>query len=418
MGTIHQNGYNSVLVPMLQLVAVNLVFGVMAVAQPSPSASSTLWPEVANFRPRPHAGHVVWNGSLTLQPQATNDQRIEELAALAGEKARQNGNPESLVTQIVANTRINLRNDRSGWTQHSTLSFTWNNSKVLADCARVIGGVLDGKSTSPAGTLSQRFIEFYDGRNFLTFSGVGTDYPKECRLIRTSEPQFVNTLRRFGDEIFLAQGAPSRFFPPERSQMSLGEGDTIVLTRKLADPNATPPAFVSSPLLQAGNPTDTDVTLTLARNPLRPIKFVASQGRIPIATYQASDFQTFSDGVVLPQVVTITLGDGKAIGENYRLRSAAFNRNADLSSLDNPVVKGTKINDFRFGLSRGVRYVVRKRFPPDETVLRMVQQKEKDDADAQRQQQSRTVRNIALPTGALLLVGGLFWYRRTRQSKI
>ncbi len=365
----------------------------------------TSWKMISDQDSRMKSGEIVWKGVVTRFPQTGVDLRKVK-KNIAEQVQQKNLPPEAAKQWEVAMLQV-AQSQVAGSKQGFSKTFVFERPRVMGEVVWNKNYNLQGAPLS--GFSAGRDVDYLDGANVVAMRGgtkSETDYPQRGVVSRTQSTRLQYTASRFGDTQFLF-GAPL-------SQI-IKESDLV---------ETTPEQVVFRLKAPKGSGWEgLPVSVSVSRQFWRPtlLELRTYSGEL-VFQQKATDWKQYQDGIWFPQKITATsmVQNGKvASREELQLVEASWNASADLSQLRPEVVvpKGTVLDDFRFNPRRTVRYRVRKQLPPDESVLRMVEEKEKKDVQGQRQQQLTVARNYALPAGLLLFIGGLFWFRRTRHIK-
>ncbi len=368
--------------------------------------NSTVWQNIKRSDQSLWASHVKWNVT-SIKP---GDLKVDVTKYVAETEAlaRQQGKSDEEVKSLANWARSYAPKLKSGSTQYGTIEFLYDSQATLAD---VSWGPVNGAKEDKA--LGRSF-DFYDGSNVVTIKGAGADIPKMGVLRRDGLPGLRSSAGNFALPQLLIGYPLSGIFSPEDTKISQEKPDVVLLEKTLKSPRDTTPRA-------SGGLEGLVVRATISKSHWRilNIDFWSPYSKRTMFSLSASGYKQYASGVWFPsEVISRTIPQPQS-KEIYQLESAVFNDEVDTSPLKRPLPIGASMNDFRFSPRPGVSYVIRKGgVPGDATILKMVEEREKSRKSGERQQQLTTVRNIALPIGALLLVGGLIWWRRSRQTSI
>ncbi len=347
---------------------------------------------------------ITWQGSILSFPEKNYD--LQQAKVNIAQQARKQNLPPEAVKQWEAAAVQAIQSQILGSEQKFEKTF-------VVEWPRVKGEVMWAAKTDLQGVVQKGFaasrdVDYFDGKNLVEMRGGAkseTDYPQRGVVSKNSSLQMQYTAFRFGDAQFLF-GAPLSQIVKEGNMDQVTSQEVIF---RLKAPETS--SWKGLP-----------VTIFVSRQYRRLTSLeVRSPDGFLFFRQKATDWKQYADGIWFPNKIVATLFTGEsklAVKEELSLTAAAWNASADLNELRPTVVvpKGTVLDDLRFTPRRPIRYKVRKQLPPDESVLRMIEEHEKKDVQGERQQQLTTVRNIALPVGALLFIGGLIWWRRSRQT--
>ena len=387
---------------LFPLCAVMLVGSSAAKAQQQ--TESQVWRNIALADKALQSSHIKWE--ITVVTPGSTKVDVAKYVAETEALARQQGKSEEQVKSLSEWARNYAPQMKAGFTQHGDGEFLYNSKSTLAN---VGWGPVDGsKEAKPLG----RSIDFYDGLNVITLKGTGDGVPKMGVLRRDGLPGLRSSANLFARPQLLIGHPVREIFNPSDTNIVDNKADTVTLEKTLKSPqDATPRA--------GGGLEGLVVRATISKSHWRlmSIDFWSPFSKRTMFRLSASGYQRSPLGVWFPSEVTSVSIPEPQSSEIYRLKSASFNAQVDTRPLDRPLPIGASMNDFRFSPRPGVSYVIRKGgVPGDATILKMVEEREQAEQSNVRHAQLTTVRNIALPIGALLLVGGLVWWCRSRQT--
>lgn len=385
----------------LFLLPIFMLTGVPTWAQPS---SAPLLQEIRSADQKIDASQTRWQVIEIRKP--IGQINVEEVIAKNAAQARQHGATKEVITQQSTSLRQTIAELKAGTEQTSILSCTRQGSMTWCEVANALPVPI---GTSSSGELKSYNINYYDGKNAISVDR-SVLQPNE-----TAKDAFwlgsLNRKQQYAMPNVGIQNLPSLVGVPLFSDEDLpkfqitGETkDSAILSKTVDEPS---PRIIS---------------IALSKNTWRPLVEESINRANNKVIWRRSwvECKQYSGGIWFPNEVKLEFfrSNGEVSSSRYyKLLSAKFNGDANTSQLNKPFPVGAIINDYRFAPRPGARYKIRKGgIPSDATVLDLVERREKNDVAGKRQQQLTTVRNIALPIGALLLVGGFFWWRRSRQT--
>jgi len=346
--------------------------------------------------------NLVWNRTLVVDPVDNANGDVYK------EKAKQqliaSGQPSDVAEKTASDMAQSFVMSSKGMSQSSTVDITrYQNTtlcKIVASSPVFKEGVADYQSAL--------IINYSDGKNFVSLdSGDGKQYPKHAEITRDYSKELQDVSKDYGIFIYLSLQPVDKFFLPSDPQSPLASGELSEVTHKI---NGTPPILYRA-VLNANSSVPTKVEAFLG------------DSKKPFKVYKADDIQSLGGGVFVARHISIEAFDevGKQIWKaDYQLLKSAFGRDVDLSVLDTKkiVPKGTTVADSRLGEGKTVLYRIRNGgFPSDASVEKLVAKKGGSIQQSTTEKQSAS-RFYVMPIGLLLFVGGLFWFRRTRQTKV
>ncbi len=386
---------NSTLTPQLatsSAVAVLLLASSSIAQSPSGEGNSPTQPiRVIETLPASGQGHLEWTYHLSVPPApvAAGDEAVSEIKQWA---KKNNASPEAIKEyEVWAKSRVKAHSAQQNY--FSVVKVTFKDGDYLFDTSA-------DKSKPSTDPQPWRFIDYKQGDLMVQLSGTPPEsYPLHGSVTRFGATGFDRVASRLY-EANLLSGTPA-MLPPDAKKVGAKAGtSSFTLPLKTKE-------------FQRADSSPYNLTLELfdATRRIKSLQVQRKDAQKPAMTIVGSDFT--SDEVA--QKIVVQLGANGA-REEYNIQSVNFGPSADLSALNNPVPPKTKLEDYRWAPRPGVQYQVRQKLPPDPTILKLVEQRERNDAAAEQQAKLTTTRNIALPLGALLLVGGIIWWRRSRQT--
>ncbi len=346
---------------------------------------------------------VAWQRFVCVAPetQAAVDYRLEKMIA----KARQNGDTKEQIAAMEENERNFSEKTLEGYTHASTLRFIFDGKRILGDSIQ-LGFIPFGAEflPSPSKNEAVHTVDYFDGENVVNMNTMGTLYPKEGVVSRDPTMNLKFTAPGMLLPQFLFGKPFDSSFAEDATVVERGENGILVRKK-----------------INEGAYKGYTCFLRINQKIRRPTEFFVTTGKQEnkILHLETANWEQFGQ-IWFPRRIEVDLAPhqkGHSNIEKYHIVSASFNDGVDTSALEKAVVPGTALNDHRFSPRVGVRYTVRKKLPPDDAVLKMVQKREVDDKELEKRSRLTTARNIAFPSGALLMVGGLIWLRRSRRDK-
>ncbi len=384
---------------------VVLLLGICLISAQQASAQQDLkdyYDELTNTSQNINASQTQWKKHLVEQPSPSLD--VEKMVARGQAAAKQRGASDADISQIGEVNRQIGEQSKAGTEQTTLFSCVHQGSTTWCE----IAGSLSVPLNSPPGKLESYRINYDDGQNIIS---VDRAVLKPGQMAK--DVLWVGTLNRQGKYVMADVGKENLpflvgtpYFGEELPRFRLVKQNSETVT-------------VEMPL---DKPSPRVLRVVVSKVAWRPVseEMINQFNQKAIWSRSWEQYQQYSGNVWFPtQVVTKRFRSTGALysTETYELLEAKFNDSADTSILKKPFPVGARISDYRFHPKPEANYKIRKGgIPGDATVLKLVEKREANAAAAKRQQQLSTARNIALPTGALLLVGGLIWWRRSRQT--
>ena len=402
----------------------------VAVGQNQTLPASEVWSKIQQSDARLNPSQITWKHLHVKVANSgiSGDEIVERAVAQSASR----GEPEDVQKEVAQSARQSAEQASAGSTYTGVLSIARSGSvmrcEVIQD-APVSGAPSSPKPKTPS--LQAHYVDFYDGKNLVMLEAVNSGdapTPLQGELTRPPKAALMHTLPDDYYALFLMGAAVTDVFPASTTTIESTQNGNVVLQRRtqqqLSNGASVPVVLRSTISAQFWRPLDLEL--------LYP-----NENNRPRRRYQASDYQVQSNGAWFPLQVTVAhlYGRGYQISkgrratdadfnakDTYTLVKATFGEQADVSSLNLPIPRGTTIGDSRFGPTKSVRYrVMTGVLPGDDAVLRMVKEQEKEkaqEAEAQRQQQRRQYFLFALPLGALISgLGVLLWVRSRRLGK-
>lgn len=344
-----------------------------------------------------------WKLVYTRQPVSHLD--VEEIVAKHKKLLRDKGETEDYISQIERADRETVASFKIASEQTTYISCVYSSGiywcKVASAFPVAVGSV--------PGELKTQIINYY---NENLQENIVVDRSASQPQLPNKSAFWLGYLKRDQGQIMPNVGAGNISFlftaKPSEEIESLSKFD---LAQDL------PQQFVLEDKDQKGGIAK---RITFSKSSWKPIleeKINLRDGK-PIQRIEFTQYHIYDGGIWMPMKVMKSSFNGKgAVGSTwvYELLNVKFNSSADVSNIQMPLPVGAIINDYRFAPRPGARYKIRKGgIPGDKTVLDLVEKREANDVQLKRRMQLTTARNIALPIGALLLIGGLIWWRRSR----
>ncbi len=343
-----------------------------------------------------------WKKTSVRQPGQKID--VEEFVAKHEAVLRKSGATEKYIREIARADRETAAEFMAGSQQATIFTCAHQENATWCEIASAPPVAIGASSSEPVSYN----INYYDGKTSIVVDRAVLE-PKQT----AKDAFWMGSLKRNGDDVMRNVGIKNLSFlvgdPWSDKNLS---GFRIV---KESNDSVTLEKFDQEPIPVIKR-------LTFSKAHWRPIleETINSYTNKPLHRTRFMDYQFYKEGVWFPnKVISESFrGSGKAgSSESYELISAAFNSAADVSILQKPLPVGAIINDYRFDPRPGARYKIRKGgIPGDATVFKLVEEREANDVAENRQQQLSTARNFVLPLGALLMVGGFLWLRRSRAN--
>lgn len=352
---------------------------------------------------RIESSRTKWKESSIRQPEASL--YVEKIIAKSEDNLRLKGASEERIKKVEKAAREEISSLMSGSEQTTLLTCVLHRETFLCE-------VISSPPVpigSPSANLDSYAINYYNGKDSIA---VNREILKANQSAKNA--LWLGNFMRGGQEIMPNVGLKNLSFLTGASKFEeissgfkfFNESNEFLVLEKTKK-----------------EPVPGKIRITFSKKIWRPVleEFINSANNKIIYSIESTGYRSYVDGVSFPsKVVTKSFRGNGALGskETYELVSAEFNALADVSCLQKPLPIGAIINDYRFAPRPGARYKIRKGgIPSDATVLKLVEEREANDLSGKRQQQVSTARNIALPIGTLLMVGGLVWFRRSRRDK-